>query len=183
MRYEFTILRCSLLINRVLLIQQVHPQPLSMAKAKREGIRMAKLPLEKYLDWGSGSTKSFTINQMMMMMLDLKHTKDWHKALQHVPTRKLRPAREHLMKKKLLRSMHFVNQQEKLEKTYDTRERTYGTQERTYGTREKTYGTREKTYGTQEKTCGTQEKTTGTQEKTSGIRDFTFANRKNNFTS
>lgn len=37
--------------------------PLTMAKAKREGIRMAKLPLDKYLRWGS-SGKSLTLNAM-----------------------------------------------------------------------------------------------------------------------
>jgi len=77
---------------------QVNPRPLSLAKAKKEGIRMVKLPVEKYLDWGSGSTKSFTMNQMMSVLLDLKYTGDWNIAFKNIPTRKLRAAREHKLK-------------------------------------------------------------------------------------
>jgi hypothetical protein len=82
----------------------MNPQPLSLAKAKKEGIRMAKLPIDKYLDWGSGSTKSFTLNQVMNILLDLRHTRDWNKALKHVPIRKLKASREHQLKKLLNRS-------------------------------------------------------------------------------
>lgn len=67
---------------------------------------MAKLPLEKYLPWGTGSGKSLTINQMMDILLELKHTRDWNKALQYVPTRKLKSAREHMLKLKLEKTLH-----------------------------------------------------------------------------
>jgi len=77
----------------------MNPQPLSLAKAKKEGIRMAKLPVEKYLDWGCGSTKSFTLNQMMKILLDLKYTGNWRQALKNVPTRKLKVSREYQLKK------------------------------------------------------------------------------------
>ncbi|XP_014487329.1 PREDICTED: mitochondrial ribonuclease P protein 1 homolog [Dinoponera quadriceps] len=77
------------------MVDKSKPQPLSLAKAKKEGLRMARLPVEKYLDWGSGSTKNFTINQVLSIILDLRHTKSWEKALQHIPIRKLREHREY----------------------------------------------------------------------------------------
>ncbi|KAH8279091.1 hypothetical protein KR026_001569 [Drosophila bipectinata] len=64
-------------------------EPLSLAKAKRMGLRMARLPLDRYLQWGSGSGKSLTLNQMINIMLDLKKTNDWNTALKHVPRRKV----------------------------------------------------------------------------------------------
>lgn len=60
-----------------------------MAKAKRLGLRMARLPLDHYLQWGAGSGKSLTLNQMINIMLDLKQTGDWMTALRHVPRRKV----------------------------------------------------------------------------------------------
>ncbi|XP_029667519.1 mitochondrial ribonuclease P protein 1 homolog [Formica exsecta] len=89
------------------MVDKHNQQPLSLAKAKKDGIQMAKLPLEKYLPWGSGSTKSLTLNQMISVLLDLRHTKDWKKALEHVPTRKLREAREHMLELKLKRTLRF----------------------------------------------------------------------------
>lgn len=71
------------------IVDKVSNDPLSLAKAKRLGLRMAKLPLDKYLTWGAGSGKSLTLNQMVNILLDLKQTKDWNYALRHVPKRKL----------------------------------------------------------------------------------------------
>lgn len=66
------------------------PQPYSLAKAKKEKIRMEKLPLERYLNWGSGSSKSLTINQVLSILLDIKYTKDWMATFSnHIPVRKL----------------------------------------------------------------------------------------------
>lgn len=45
------------------LVDKHNNEPLSMAKAKSEGIRMAHLPLDRYLDWETG-TKSLTVNQV-----------------------------------------------------------------------------------------------------------------------
>lgn len=73
----------------LIFILQVNNEPLSLAKAKKEGLRMAKLPLDNYLDWGSGSGKSLTINQVASILLDIKSTVDWKYALRHVPQRKL----------------------------------------------------------------------------------------------
>jgi len=71
------------------IVDKVNNEPLSLAKAKKEGLRMAKLPLDHYLDWGSGSGKSLTINQVTSILLDVKRTRDWKYALRHVPRRKL----------------------------------------------------------------------------------------------
>lgn len=68
---------------------QVNQEPLSLAKAKKEKIKMMKLPLDKYLQWGAGSGKSLTLNQVTSILLDIKHTGDWKYALRHVPKRKL----------------------------------------------------------------------------------------------
>lgn len=67
----------------------MNQEPLSLAKAKREGLRMAKLPLDRYLQWGGGSGKSLTLNQMISILLDIKTSGDWDFALRHVPRRKV----------------------------------------------------------------------------------------------
>lgn len=50
---------------------------------------MAKFPLDKYLQWGSGSGKSLTLNHCLSILLDVKQTGDWKYAFRHVPKRKL----------------------------------------------------------------------------------------------
>lgn len=59
----------------------------SLAQAKRLGLETAALPLEKYLLWSSGA-KNLTLDQMMHILLTLKDTGDWKKALEFVPKRK-----------------------------------------------------------------------------------------------
>jgi ribonuclease P protein 1 len=71
------------------MIDKGNNEPLSLAKAKREGLRMAKLPLDRYLMWGSGSSKSLTLNHVVRILLDIRASGSWHKALQHVPRRKI----------------------------------------------------------------------------------------------
>ncbi|KAJ8978654.1 hypothetical protein NQ317_019090 [Molorchus minor] len=71
------------------IVDKINNQPLSLAKAKKEGLKMAKLPLDRHLQWGSGSGKSLTLNQMICIMNDIKFTGNWKHALQHVPRRKL----------------------------------------------------------------------------------------------
>ncbi|XP_013115184.2 mitochondrial ribonuclease P protein 1 homolog [Stomoxys calcitrans] len=71
------------------MVDTVNNEPLSLAKAKKLGLRMARLPLDRYLQWGAGSGKSLTLNQMIKIMLDVRKTGDWRKALSHVPRRKL----------------------------------------------------------------------------------------------
>ncbi|XP_071428550.1 tRNA methyltransferase 10 homolog C [Pithys albifrons albifrons] len=59
----------------------------SLARAKRLGLETAALPLEKYLLWNTGA-KNLTLDQMMHILLTLKDTADWKKALEFVPKRK-----------------------------------------------------------------------------------------------
>lgn len=67
----------------------MNDEPLSLAKAKKMGLRVARLPLDRYLQWGAGSGKSLTLNQMVNILLDLRKTGDWMTALKHVPRRKI----------------------------------------------------------------------------------------------
>lgn len=71
------------------MVDKMNNEPLSLAKAKSQGLRMARLPLDHYLQWGSGSGKSLTINQMLNILLEVKKSGDWNKALSFVPRRKL----------------------------------------------------------------------------------------------
>lgn len=71
------------------IVDKVNNDPLSLAKAKKHNLRMARLPLDKYLSWGSGSGKSLTLNQMINIMLEIKSTGDWNQALRFVPKRKI----------------------------------------------------------------------------------------------
>lgn len=50
---------------------------------------MARLPLDRYLQWGASSGKSLTLNQMVRIMLEMKMHGDWERALRIVPRRKL----------------------------------------------------------------------------------------------
>ncbi|XP_027536837.1 tRNA methyltransferase 10 homolog C [Neopelma chrysocephalum] len=61
----------------------------SLARAKRLGLETAALPLDKYLVWNTGA-KNLTLDQMMQILLTLKDTADWKKALEFVPKRKYR---------------------------------------------------------------------------------------------
>lgn len=69
-------------------VDKASSEPLSLAKAKEAGVRMARLPIEQFLDWGAGK-KYLTLNQMCDIMLDLRYTRDWNQALLHVPRRKI----------------------------------------------------------------------------------------------
>lgn len=71
------------------MVDKINNEPLSLAKAKKLGLRMARLPLDRYLQWGSGSGKSLTLNQMTSILLHQKETNDWRKSLDVVPRRKL----------------------------------------------------------------------------------------------
>lgn len=76
-------------------------EPLSLAKAKRDGIKMAKLPLDRYLEWAPGSKKNLNINHMIPILLDLKLTGDWEFSLKHIPRRKLMETKIKAFQKKL----------------------------------------------------------------------------------
>ncbi|KAJ2947973.1 hypothetical protein O0L34_g9765 [Tuta absoluta] len=100
------------------MVDKVNCDPLSLAKAKRDGIKMAKLPLDRYLEWGPGAKKNLNINHMIPILLDLKDTGDWEYSLRHIPRRKLmetkvkamqKKIREPFLKKAVLRSFQNVN--------------------------------------------------------------------------
>lgn len=80
---------------------QANNEPLSLAKAKRDGIKMAKLPLDRYLEWAPGSKKNLNINHMVPILLDLKVTADWEYSLRHIPRRKLMATKIMAMQKRL----------------------------------------------------------------------------------
>jgi ribonuclease P protein 1 len=50
---------------------------------------MEKLPLDRHLLWGAGGSKSLTLNQVIKILLDVRASGNWDKALEHVPRRKL----------------------------------------------------------------------------------------------
>ncbi|KAK3587113.1 hypothetical protein CHS0354_023567 [Potamilus streckersoni] len=63
-------------------------KPLSFTKAKKQGIRMASLPLDEYLSWQKGS-KALTLDQMIQILGEVMVSGDWKRALQYVPHRKV----------------------------------------------------------------------------------------------
>lgn len=71
------------------MVDKMNSEPLSLGKAKSLGLRMARLPLDRYLQFGAGSGKSLTLNQMTGIMLSIKNTRSWPEALAHVPRRKV----------------------------------------------------------------------------------------------
>ncbi|ODM90497.1 Mitochondrial ribonuclease P protein 1 [Orchesella cincta] len=71
------------------MVDKTDPRPFSLGKAKKLGLRMRRLPIDKYLMWGLGG-KSLTVNQMGRIMLDIRYSRgDWKTAFRHVPMRKL----------------------------------------------------------------------------------------------
>ncbi|XP_037691708.1 tRNA methyltransferase 10 homolog C [Choloepus didactylus] len=59
----------------------------TLANAKRLKLATECLPLDKYLQWGSGN-KNLTLDQMMRILLCLKNSGSWEEALKFVPRRK-----------------------------------------------------------------------------------------------
>lgn len=86
------------------IVDKVSGKPMSLAKAKREGLKMLKLPIDSYLNFGAGGGgKSLTLNQMIDILLDMRMTNDWNHALRHVPRRKLAENRQKTMERKVNR--------------------------------------------------------------------------------
>ncbi|KAJ1116948.1 hypothetical protein NDU88_005150 [Pleurodeles waltl] len=69
------------------LVDKSQQTALSLANAKRLNLATLRLPLEKYLQWEIGA-KNLTLDQMIRILLTLKDTGDWKKALEFVPKRK-----------------------------------------------------------------------------------------------
>ncbi|CAB3256491.1 unnamed protein product [Arctia plantaginis] len=82
------------------MVDKMNNEPLSLARAKRDGLKMAKLPLDRYLEWAPGSKKNLNINHMVPILLDLKLTSDWEFALRHIPRRKLMETKIKAMEKR-----------------------------------------------------------------------------------
>ncbi|KAM6439310.1 tRNA methyltransferase 10 homolog C [Rhynochetos jubatus] len=94
----------------------------SLARAKRLGLETAALPLEKYLLWNSGA-KNLTLDQMMHILLTLKDTGDWKKALEFVPKRKYcgfisRPVHELKKALNLINTLKLKKRQEEVRKQF-----------------------------------------------------------------
>lgn len=65
-------------------------EPLSLTKARRSGVRYAKLPLDDFVDWGTGG-KSLTVDQCVNIIADTLHHGSWEKSLKTwIPPRKLK---------------------------------------------------------------------------------------------
>ena len=79
-----------------------------MAKAKEEGLRVAKFPLDSYLDWKAGSGKSLNLNHCVEILGHIKLTNDWEYALKVIPSRKtIKPFTEYNKEPKV--SRNFTN--------------------------------------------------------------------------
>ncbi|NWX47984.1 TM10C methyltransferase, partial [Steatornis caripensis] len=94
----------------------------SLARAKRLGLETAALPLEKYLLWNSGA-KNLTLDQMMCILLTLKDTGDWKKALEFVPKRKYygfvnKPVHELKKTLNLINMLKLGKRQEEVQKQF-----------------------------------------------------------------
>ncbi|CAH8829185.1 unnamed protein product [Trichobilharzia szidati] len=64
-------------------------RPISSAIARQLGIKCVSLPLDRYLKWGSGKSKTLSINCIHGIMATAKETNgDWRTALiENIPTR------------------------------------------------------------------------------------------------
>ncbi len=69
-------------------------EPISLVKAKKEGIRSVRLPLDEHIIWGSGP-KSLCLNHIIAILHDLRESGDWKKSLNdNVPKRKQKKTEE-----------------------------------------------------------------------------------------
>ncbi|XP_043269611.1 mitochondrial ribonuclease P protein 1 homolog [Venturia canescens] len=84
-------------------------EPVSLAKAKKLGIKTLKLPLDKYLQWGANTGKNLTLNAVTNILLDIKFTGNWEKALNHVPRRKLAGHYQALEERKLKKRIGLLD--------------------------------------------------------------------------
>ena len=62
--------------------------PLSMAKAKRYNLRTARLPLDKYRSVRLNNR--LTLNQIFLVMLEMKTSQNWDKAFNYIAPRKFK---------------------------------------------------------------------------------------------
>lgn len=60
--------------------------PLSLTKAKKLGLRMAKLPLDRFLRWTPGQRKCLQLHHVLAIMQEFRMTRDWQAALAPIQT-------------------------------------------------------------------------------------------------
>ncbi|XP_076754807.1 tRNA methyltransferase roswell [Xylocopa sonorina] len=92
------------------MVDKANPRPVSFQKANRENIPMMQFPLSQTLQWGMGSRKNLPLNQVLSILLDLRHTNNWNMAFNHVPKRKLKPARDENLRKLYLKRQIAIDQ-------------------------------------------------------------------------
>lgn len=81
-------------------------EPLTLAKAKRDKVKMAKLPLDRHLNMKGA--KSLTLNSMVSILLDWRIEKDWKSVLErYVPRRKIKTI-EQLEEEERFRTTKYV---------------------------------------------------------------------------
>ena len=96
------------------IIDKSYHQPLSFIKAKKDGIRCAKLPIDDHIIWGSGS-KSLCLNHILQILHDVNVTGDWNKALKdNIPTRKQKSV-EQIEYEDMLRKQKYNRMKKKSE--------------------------------------------------------------------
>uniref|UniRef100_T1JGG3 RNA (guanine-9-)-methyltransferase domain-containing protein 1 n=1 Tax=Strigamia maritima TaxID=126957 RepID=T1JGG3_STRMM len=66
------------------LVDQGHAERLTLAKAKREGLRMANLPLSFYFS-SNIYAQSLNMDLVFKILLTLKNSNSWEKAFQYIP--------------------------------------------------------------------------------------------------
>lgn len=59
-------------------------QKLSLAQARRLGVRHARIPTDKYVRLASGAGKRFTLMAMTGMLLEWTSSQNWKKAFKHI---------------------------------------------------------------------------------------------------
>lgn len=74
------------------LVDKHHCYPVSREKATELGLRMAKLPLDRFFHFKGD--KTLTLDQVLKIMLALKNTGSWTEAFRHLPKRKIVRRRE-----------------------------------------------------------------------------------------
>lgn len=85
------------------MVDKSSQEAVSLGKAKKLGLRMARLPLDRYFQFKSG--KSLTLDQMVAIMLELKTSNNFEKAFQHVPRRKITTVDEAAAKEQEMREV------------------------------------------------------------------------------
>ncbi|CAF0736206.1 unnamed protein product [Rotaria sordida] len=64
-------------------------RPLTLAKAKRDNIKHQRLPLERYLKFGSSTSRALSLDKIYFILMALKHGQSWTEAFQAIPDRKV----------------------------------------------------------------------------------------------